>query len=116
VEAPYAPTEESFLRTWDWIYNEFSDKDDLLDYFLTSWLPVKYQWAQCYTNKYLNLNHNVTSQTEASNFNIKSYLLSGKCDWLRLAEALKELCENQARGYRQEVAHQQTSVKLNCLD
>jgi hypothetical protein len=82
------------MRTWDWICNEFRDQGDLLDYFLASWLPVKYQWVQCYTKKYLNFNQNVTTQTEASNFKIKSYLVSGKCDWLRLAKALKELCEN----------------------
>lgn len=103
------------MRVWGWITQEFLDQEDLLAYLQTKWLPLKYQWADCYTRKQLNFGQSVTSQTEASNFNIKSYLVSGKCDWVRLTKSLIEMCENQARNYKQKVAAQQITVKMDYL-
>lgn len=111
----FARTEESFERVWSWIITEFVDQEATLEYLQTNWLPLKHQWADCYTRKQLNFGQNVTFQTKASNFSIKSYLVSGKCDWLRLTKALRAMCENQARTYQQKVAYKQTSVKLKYL-
>jgi hypothetical protein len=111
----WAETEARFDSTWAWIQREFKDQEDLLDYCLTSWFPWKHLWAEHLTRFCLNFGQNVTSQTESSNFNIKSYLVSGKADWVRLTKALQEMCENQARNYRQTVAKHESSVKINYL-
>jgi hypothetical protein len=110
----FAETEAKFNHIWQWILDEFKEQDDLLDYVLTSWFPWKEQWAEYLVRFYLNFGQCVTSQTEASNFNIKSYLISGKADW-RLTKALQEMCENQARSYNQAVSAQETSVKQDYL-
>ncbi|EAQ85464.1 hypothetical protein CHGG_09478 [Chaetomium globosum CBS 148.51] len=110
-----AKTKEEFVRIWTWLIAEFSDQEEILQYLQAEWLPLREQWAEYCTRRHLNFSQSVTSQTESSNFNIKSYLVTGKSDFLRLTKALKEMCQNQHRNYNQEVAKQMTRIKMDYL-
>jgi len=111
----HAKTEEAFLRAWAWLTEEFSDQEELLQYLQASWLPLREQWAEHCTRRHLNFGQGTTSQTEASNFNIKSMLITGKSDLLRVTKALREMCQNQLRNYNQAVAQQNTRIKRDYL-
>jgi len=78
----------------------------------SSWLPLRDQWAECRISQHLNYGQGVTSQTESSNSSIKSYVVTGKSDFLRLAKALKEMCLNHEKAYLHKVAQQHQRIKL----
>jgi len=111
----YAKSEEAYNRAWSWLTTEFKDQPDVIDYLETNWLPLKEQWAEYYIRQHPNFGQCVTSQTESSNFSIKSYLVTGKSDFFKVAKSLKEMCRNQVRNYEQKVAAQATRVKLDFL-
>jgi len=82
-------TEEAFMTTWDWLVTEFSDQGGVLQYLEREWLPLREQWADYCIDRHLNFSQSTTSQTEASNANIKSYLVTGNSDFHRLTKATK---------------------------
>jgi len=59
------------------------------------WLPVRHQWATCYTRFYRKFGARVTSPTESTNLNVKSFLVNGRAGILRLIEALQALAQRQ---------------------
>ena len=67
-------------------------------------MPVRAQWAHCFIRKYRNFGVRVTSGTEASNNNVKSYLLNGMSHLYRLFEAIQGMLEDQEREFRQACA------------
>lgn len=57
-------------------------------------MPIRAQWARCFIRKYGNFGIRVTSGTEASNNNIKSYLLNGMSHLYRLAKAMQDIMQD----------------------
>jgi hypothetical protein len=103
------------MTTWDWLVTEFSDQGGVLQYLEREWLPLREQWADYCIDRHLNFSQSTTSQTEASNANIKSYLVTGNSDFHRLTKALKEMVQNQRRNYIQAVAYQNSTIKMDYL-
>lgn len=62
-------------------------------------MPVRAQWARCFIRKYRNFGIRVTSGTEASNNNVKSYLLNGMSHLYRLVEAIQDMIRDQERDF-----------------
>ncbi len=62
-------------------------------------MPVRAQWARCFIRKYRNFGIRVTSGTEASNNNIKGYLLNGMSSLYRLVEAMQDMVRDQERDF-----------------
>jgi hypothetical protein len=62
-------------------------------------MPVSAQWARCFIRRYRNFGIRVTSGTEASNNNIKSYLLNGMSHLYRLVEAMQDMIHDQERTF-----------------
>ncbi len=67
-------------------------------------MPVRAQWARCFIRKYRNFGIRVTSGTEASNNNIKGYLLNGMSSLYRLVEAMQDMIRDQERDFRDACA------------
>jgi hypothetical protein len=86
----YAKDEARFFNAWTQLCEEFKDQDDILQYLYHQYLPVYKQWAECAIRNYLNYGQTTTSQSESSNHCIKTYLVSGKCDFYGLIQALRE--------------------------
>nr|CEG03583.1 unnamed protein product [Fusarium acuminatum CS5907] len=72
----FAETEEAHEEAWVNLCKEFDDQRAILRYLHGTYMPVMAQWARCFIRKYRNFGVRVTSGTEASNNNIKSYLLN----------------------------------------
>ncbi|OWT43409.1 transposase [Pochonia chlamydosporia 170] len=71
----------------------------ILQYLYLTYLPVSAQWARCFTRRYRNFGIRVTSGTEASNNNVKSYLLNGMSHLYRLVEAMEDMIHDQERAF-----------------
>lgn len=100
----FAETEEDHEKAWECLCQQFGDQRAILTYLYGTYMPVRAQWARCFIRKYRNFGIRVTSGTEASNNNIKSYLLNGMSHLYRLVEAIQGMLEDQEREFRQACA------------
>ncbi|EXA32228.1 hypothetical protein FOVG_16503 [Fusarium oxysporum f. sp. pisi HDV247] len=100
----FIETEEDHNKAWGCLYTQFSDQRAILAYLYCTYMPVRAQWARCFIRKYCNFGIRVTSGTEASNNNIKSYLLNGMSHLHRLVEAIQGMLEDQERKFCQACA------------
>ncbi|KFG84092.1 hypothetical protein MANI_015087 [Metarhizium anisopliae] len=96
----YAETEEAFEQAWRDLCKEFDDQRAILQYLYSTYMPVSAQWARCFIRRYRNFGIRVTSGTEASNNNIKSYLLNGMSHLYRLVEAMEDMIHDQERTFK----------------
>ncbi|KAH7110983.1 hypothetical protein B0J13DRAFT_418528, partial [Dactylonectria estremocensis] len=100
----FAETEEDHEKAWECLCTQFGDQRAILTYRYGTYMPVRAQWARCFIRKYRNFSIRVTSGTEASNNNIKSYLLNGMSHLYRLVEAIQGMLKDQEREFRQACA------------
>ena len=95
----FAETEEAHEKAWSDLCREFDDQRAILQYLHKTYMPVRAQWARCFIRKYRNFGIRVTSGTEASNNNVKSYLLNGMSNLYRLVEAIQDMIRDQERDF-----------------
>lgn len=95
----FAETEAAHNKAWQDLCEEFDDQRAILHYLYGTYMPVRRQWARCFIRKYRNFGIRVTSGTEASNNNVKSYLLNGMCHLYRLVEAMQDMVRDQERNF-----------------
>jgi hypothetical protein len=100
----FAETEEDHEKSWERLCTQFGEQRAILAYLYRTYMPLRAQWARCFIRKYRNFGIRVTSGTEASNNNIKSYLLNGMSHLYRLVEAIQGMLEDQEREFRQSCA------------
>ncbi|KAK1841564.1 mutator-like element [Colletotrichum chrysophilum] len=67
-------------------------------------MPLRGQWARCFIQHYKNFGIRVTSGTEASNNNIKSYLLNGLSHLYRLVDVMQDMIQDQELSFAQACA------------
>jgi hypothetical protein len=96
----FAETEEAHKKAWIDLCKEFDDQRPIIRYLFSTYMPVRAQWARCFTRKYPNYGIRVTSGTEASNNNIKSYLLNGMSHLYKLVEAMQDMLHDQERDFK----------------
>ena len=92
----FAETENGHEKTWKDLCSEFDDQRAIFRYFYGTYMPVRAPWARCFIRKYRNFGIRVTSGTDASNNNVKSYLLNGISHLYRLVEAMQDMMKDQA--------------------
>ncbi|KJK85276.1 hypothetical protein H633G_10887 [Metarhizium anisopliae BRIP 53284] len=96
----HAETKKAFEQAWRDLCKEFDDQRAILQYLYSTYLPVSAQWARCFIRHYRNFGIRVTSGTEASNNNVKSYLLNGMSHLYRLVEAMQDMIHDQERSFK----------------
>ncbi|KAK4067510.1 hypothetical protein Purlil1_13843 [Purpureocillium lilacinum] len=100
----FAETEEAHEKAWKNLCTEFDDQRAILRYLHGTYMTTRAQWARCFIRKYRNFGVRVTSGTEASNNNIKSYLLNGMSNLYRLIEAMQDMMKDQERDFNDACA------------
>jgi hypothetical protein len=96
----YAVTEDDFKDAWVRILEEFSQQEAIISYILETYIPFRREWATCFVNQYRNFGIKVTSRTEGSHKEIKSYLRNAFGDLLFVAERIKQLVDDHERAYK----------------
>lgn len=102
----YAATPDDFVAAWVKILEDFSQQDAIISYLQTIYLPFRHQWATCFTRQYRNFGVKVTSRTEASHKEIKSYLRNTFADLLFLAQRIKQLVTDCERAFKAREAEE----------
>jgi hypothetical protein len=95
----FAETEEVHDKAWINLCKEFNDQRPILRYLYGTYMPIRAQWARCFIQNYRNFGIRVTSGTEASNNNIKGYLLNGMSNLYRLVEAMQDMIKDQSQDF-----------------
>ncbi|KAF6525452.1 hypothetical protein HZS61_010506 [Fusarium oxysporum f. sp. conglutinans] len=95
----FAETEEAHEKAWINLCKKFNDQSPILRYLHGTYMPVRAQWARCFIRHYRNFGIRVTSGTEASNNNIKGYLLNGLSHLYRLVEAMQDMIRDQRQVF-----------------
>ncbi|KAM4063375.1 MULE transposase [Hirsutella rhossiliensis] len=95
----FAETKEDYEKVWVRLCDEFDDQEAILIYLYNTYLPLSPQWSQCFIKKHRNFGIRVTSGTEASNNNVKSYLLNGMNHLFGLIEAIEGMLGDQERDF-----------------
>ncbi|OAQ60062.1 mutator-like element [Purpureocillium lilacinum] len=95
----FAETKEEHEKAWAKLCDEFNDQQAILMYPYRTYLPIRAQWAQCFIKKHRNFGFRVTSGTEASYNNVKSYLLNGMSNLYSLFEAIEAMLTDQERDF-----------------
>ncbi|OAQ62573.1 transposase [Purpureocillium lilacinum] len=95
----FAETKVEHEKAWVRLCDEFNDQQAILLYLYKTYMPIRAQWAQCFIKNYRNFGIRVTSGTEASNNNVKSYLLNGMSHLYSLVEAIEAMLKDQERDF-----------------
>lgn len=95
----FAKTKADYEKAWAHLCEEFNDQQSILMYLYNTYLPVCAQWAHFFIKHYRNFGIRVTSGTEASNNNVKSYLLNGMSHLYGLVEAIEGMLSDQERDF-----------------
>jgi hypothetical protein len=95
----FAETEEEHERAWKNLRKEFNDQAAIISYLLKEYMPVREQWARCFIKRYRNFGMRVTSGTEASNNNVKSYLLNERHHLYGLIETIESMLADQQKAF-----------------
>ncbi|KAF4479381.1 PKS-NRPS hybrid synthetase [Colletotrichum fructicola Nara gc5] len=100
----FSETEEAHEKAWADLCKEFDDQRPILRYLYGTYMPMRAQWARCFIRHYRNFGTRVTSGTEASNNNIKSYLLNGLSHLYRLVDVMQDMIQDQELSFTQACA------------
>ncbi|EFY95426.1 transposase [Metarhizium robertsii ARSEF 23] len=95
----FAKTKADYEKAWAHLCEEFNDQQSILMYLYNTYLPISTQWAHWFIKHYRNFGNRVTSGTEASNNNVKSYLLNGMSHLYGLVEAIEGMLSDQERDF-----------------
>ncbi|KAK1621428.1 hypothetical protein BDP81DRAFT_362582 [Colletotrichum phormii] len=111
----YANTEDDFDAAWDRLLEEFADQDLALKYITDTYLPLRYQWANCFISQCENFGVRTNSPTETAHKDLKSYVINGNSDLYAVAQAIEEMLRNKARTYRERVAAMESRTRYEYL-
>jgi hypothetical protein len=100
----YSVTADDFGAAWIRILRDFSQQEGVIAYIQKTYLPLREQWAECYIRHYRNFGVKVTSRTEGSHKEIKSYLRNTFADLLFLAEKVEQLIMDREHQYTSDEA------------
>ena len=68
------------MEAWVRILEEFSPQEAVISYIQETYIPLRHQWAECFTRRDRNFGIRVNSRTEGSHKEIKSYLRNSFAD------------------------------------
>ena len=98
-EAIYVITPDKFEEAWVQILDKFPEQESIISYIQETYLPWRHQFLNCYTRYYTNFGVRVTTRTESSHKEIKSYLFNSSADLLFLSERIQQMLTNKKRHY-----------------
>lgn len=103
----YAPTINEFETAWEELIRRFAEEQEpAVSYILTTYFPWRKHFCVCYTSQNRNFGIRVTSRTESSHKEIKSYLLNSTAELRFLATRVEQLVKDQQARYAAAEAEQ----------
>jgi len=111
----FTPAEEEFDKAWNYLQTEFKTQTRILSYLRDTYLPLKREWAVCYTRYNHNLGLTSTAPVESSHGSLKTYNLSRRTDLDQLEEATVNQTLDKYRKYKDKMTESSSLVRQKYL-
>ena len=104
----YARTKDNFEGAWQLIMEKSPDQGPSISYILDIYLVFRKQFVECFNNKYRNFGIRVTSRTERSHKETKSYLHNSTADVKFLADRIEQMIKDKESKHKSDLNDQNT--------
>ncbi|KAK4099180.1 hypothetical protein N658DRAFT_508831, partial [Parathielavia hyrcaniae] len=110
--------EEDNHMAWQHLIDQFAEhQEPAVSYILSTYFPWRKHFLECFTRQNRNFGVRVTSRTEGSHKELKSYLLNSRAELRFLASRVEQLVKDQEASYnakRGEEATRQLGQYSSC--
>ncbi|EAQ91972.1 hypothetical protein CHGG_00207 [Chaetomium globosum CBS 148.51] len=105
----YASTIDDFQMAWQQLIDQFAEhQEPAVSYILSTYFPWRKHFLECFTRQNRNFGVRVTSRTEGSHKEVKSYLLNSRAELRFLASRVEQLVKDQEASYNAKKGEEAT--------
>ncbi|KAH8661086.1 hypothetical protein BGZ61DRAFT_464729, partial [Ilyonectria robusta] len=107
----YTRSEEDFNQAWRQIQQTFPHQERILRYLKDTYLPLKREWACCYTRYYRNFGLITTAPAESNHHSLKTYHLSLRSDLPDVEAATASQTDDKRQLYKDKIQLANTTIR-----
>ncbi|KFG82265.1 hypothetical protein MANI_030416 [Metarhizium anisopliae] len=107
----YSRSEEEFNQAWLQLQQTFTHQKRILQYLKNTYLPLKKEWACCYTRYYRNFGLITTAPAESNHHSLKTYHLSLRSDLPDVEAATACQTEDKRQLYKDKIQRANTTIR-----
>jgi hypothetical protein len=107
----YSRSEEEFSQAWLQLQQTFSRQKRILQYLKNTYLPLKKEWACCYTRYYRNFGLITTAPAESNHHSLKTYHLSLRSDLPDVEAAAASQTDDKRQLYKDKIQRANTTIR-----
>jgi hypothetical protein len=107
----YTRSEEDFNQAWRQIQQTFPHQERILRYLKDTYLPLKREWACCYTRYYRNFGLITTAPAESNHHSLKTYHLSLRSDLPDVEAATASQTDDKRQLYKDKIQRANTTIR-----
>ncbi|KJZ73158.1 hypothetical protein HIM_07355 [Hirsutella minnesotensis 3608] len=107
----YSRSEEDFIQAWKQLQESFPQQKRILRYLKDTYLPLKKEWACCFTRYYRNFGLITTSPAESNHHSLKTYHLSLRSDLPDVEAAAASQTADKRQLYKDKIQQANTTIR-----
>lgn len=107
----YSRPEEEFNQAWRQLQETFSRQKRIIKYLKDTYLPLKREWACCYTRYYRNFGLITTAPAESNHHSLKTYQLSLRSDLRDVEAATASQTDDKCQLYKDKIQRANASIR-----
>lgn len=107
----YTRSEEDFNQAWRQLQQTFPRQKQILRYLKDTYLPLKKEWASCYTRYYWNFGLITTAPAESNRHSLKTYHVSLRSDLSDVEAATASQTDDKRQLYKEKIQRANTTIR-----
>ncbi|OWT42804.1 transposase [Pochonia chlamydosporia 170] len=107
----FSRSEDEFNQAWRQLQETFEHQERILSYLKSTYLPLKKEWACCYTRHYRNFGLITTAPAESNHHSLKTYNLSLRSDLPDVEEATASQTVDKRLLYKDKIQQANTTIR-----
>lgn len=107
----YSGSEEEFNQAWLQLQQTFTRQKRILKYLENTYLPLKKEWACCYTRYYRNFGLITTAPAESNHHSLKTYHLSLRSDLPDVETATASQTDDKRQLYKDKIQRANATIR-----
>jgi hypothetical protein len=107
----FSKSEEKFNQAWRQLQQTFEHQERILRYLKDTYLPLKKEWACCYTRHYRNFGLITTAPAESNHHSLKTYHISLRSDLPDVEAATASQTEDKRQLYKDKIQQANTTIR-----
>jgi hypothetical protein len=107
----FSRSEDEFNQAWSQLQETFQHQERILRYLKDTYLPLKKEWACCYTRYYRNFGLITTAPAESNHHSLKTYHLSLRSDLPDVEEAAASQTVDKRQLYKDKIQQANNTIR-----